>query len=126
MSLNLDIVAQSLQMAEVDPHQSCESEISALKHQLQVERENVAHERNLRSNYRNRQCRIKKEWQLRNTQLREEMENLRKEKESVENDCNFFERMLAERDKKINQMQVEIGKLFDHINAVKAQLSNLM
>ena len=111
---------------------------------------NAAHEKKLRANYYNQQCRLKKEWDrqkvhlrleisslkgkiwdLRNEEqkvikaLREEILQQNEQIESLEKDLNLFEAMVAERDRTIQQNESDYRALLDDLINAKITIEEL-
>ena len=123
--------------------------IEAEQRAIEAEK-NAAHERRLRGNYYNQQCRIKKDWSRQKVQLRIEISGLKaqiwdlkndeqkaikahrdemqKKDElilSSENDLNLFEAMIAERDRTIQRNESDYRALLDDLISAKITIEDL-
>lgn len=115
---NNDKVVESLEMAAIKYYGNFREKIRQLELELQREKK-------LRTNYHNKHCAAKKNWQARNLNLRQEnarlqeekkrteAENARllEEKKSAEGDMNLFERMLSEKDREIQKLKCDLSVL---------------
>jgi chromosome segregation ATPase len=136
---NVDIVAQSLETAEIWGHNNCKTTIAQLQSDLEKTQEDLAYEKKLRSNYYTNHWSDKKNYRLRISNLEKKITCLEGEKKSAEADLNLFERMMCEKDrkishyenllsekeKKINRMETEYQELLNHfINLKVSQMMN--
>ena len=123
--------------------------LEAEKRALEAEKRAV-HERKLRGNYYNQQCRLKKEWDSKKVQFRieisclkaqicelqnEEQKTIRNHQEEIgkkneqiessEKDLNLFEAMVAARDKTIKQNESDYRTLLDDLISAKITIEEL-
>ena len=123
--------------------------LEAEKRALEAEKRAV-HERKLRGNYYNQQCRLKKEWDSKKVQFRieisclkaqicelqnEEQKTIRNHQEEIgkkneqiessEKDLNLFEAMVAARDKTIKQNESDYRTLLDDLISAKITIEDL-